>query len=165
MSREVISLKKVLLANIAVENFLESQLKKSTDDKLLAIQNLEGAIIDEVNKNLDSISPGFKIYLSKTIANFKSLNDCYYYKETQDTDTITIKNYLLTILRSGVSFGRTFITLPTYGLPKKAFKIFLNNLGITVTRCKGMSIFIQEIPRAKDDKTNYVCFNLNFRET
>jgi hypothetical protein len=163
MNNKVIELKKTLLANIAVINFLEHQLQTAKDKKNETVESLCNALVDEVNANLAKIHPQFGDYLSRTIANFRSLNECYYYKNTQDTDTVTIKNYLLKILEFGSSNRRTFITLPAWGLPKKAFTVFFKNLGVTVEKSKNLSIYIQEIKRVKGDRTKYVCFHLNFR--
>lgn len=111
MSNKVIELKKTLLATIAVTNFLENQLQATKKDRDATVVNLYSALVDEVNANLAKIHPQFNTYLSRTIANFRSLNECYYYKNKSDTDTITIKNYLFSILESGSSFGRAFISV------------------------------------------------------
>lgn len=164
MSNAAIELKKRLLANIAVINFLESEIATANKSKTSTIQSIYLALVDEVNANLAKIHPEFNNYLSRTIANFRSLNECYYYKGRPGTETVTIENYLFDILRSGITLGRVNITLPTYGLPKKAFIAFFKDLGVTVTKSKGMLIFTDEISKAKGDEISYVCFHMNFRE-
>ncbi len=132
MSELIIDLKKDLLENIAVINFLESQIAAAKKSETSIIHSIKLELIGNIGENLEKIHPQFKNYLSRTIANFRSLNLCYYYKDKQDTDTITIKNYMLSILEFGVSQGRAFITLPAHGLPKKAFiEFFKKHTGST----------------------------------
>src|SRR5687767_13931096 len=99
MENIVLTYSKNLNEKKVVSKFLKDQLANLEKDQKKITDDFTEMLHSRLETWFSEADPTFHDYLTQTIAKFPTLNECYYYKEQSDTDTITLKSYFIELLR------------------------------------------------------------------
>ncbi len=162
MSQEIKVLCGKRIQNYLLKKYLQNQINLLEKENKEHFQEFFEKLSAEVNASLPKISSGFEDYLSKTVASYSTLSQCFYYQTRSNLDRISINDHLLDVLESVTTSGRAYIVLPAHRLPKKAFMNFFKNLGIDIEEMESsLTMFLQQIPKVENDPKKYVCFGFH----